>query len=282
MAPRMRCTRPAFTLVELLVVIAVVAILIGVLLPALSSARRSAQSVASAANIRQIGAATLLYLNEHRDHLPQMRIDPAGNPVRAPEGNNIGTLFAGKFGTLPFYGLTTIGPERRPLNPYIWDGPLPSDDTPEARDFELEIFRDPTDAGFNDPFLTAQGFDTSSLYDLLGISYALNDHALDDSPGDEPYDTLIPKPGGRMPRIADPTLTWLVGTQPIYNYDSGSDRDMRWGGRSVTATLFYADGHARSGVPVAKGIIDTTNDYTFLPNPDWMLHRFGIDPESRR
>ncbi len=265
--------RHAFTLVELLVVIAVVAILIGVLLPGLSSARRAAQSLSSASNIRQIGTATLTYLNDHNQHLPQLRIDDAANPVKAPLGDNIGTLFAGKFGTLPFFAIDRIGPERRPLNPYLFDRPLPSDDTPEARDFELELLRDPTDTGFVDPFIESFGLDTSSLYDLLGTSYALNDHALDDSPSEELYDTLIPKPGGRMPRISDTTKAWIVGTQPIYNYDSGADRNMRWGSREVRAALFFADGHARASIPVPEGVDHSTPDYTFLPSPDW-LERF--------
>ncbi|MEO1129423.1 MAG: type II secretion system protein [Planctomycetota bacterium] len=268
--------RRGFTLVELLVVIGVIALLIGVLLPALGGARQSARDLASAANLRQLGAGLQMYITDFSEELPQMRVDAAGEPVtdKSLPSDNIGTLFGGKLGSLPFFGIDRIGPERRPLNPYVWDDELPDDDSASAQDFELEVFRDPTDAGLQDPLLASFGFDLSSAYELLGVSYVLNDHALDDDPGTELYPTLVPKEGGRMPRVADPTRTWLCGSQPIHNYDDGQDRGMRWGGTSqVVAHLLFVDLHAEARITVPEGIVQTTADYTFLPTPKW-LDRF--------
>ncbi len=59
-----------FTLIELLVVVAIIAVLVAVLLPALSSARESAKTVGCASHLRQIGQATLLYLDENNQWFP--------------------------------------------------------------------------------------------------------------------------------------------------------------------------------------------------------------------
>ena len=77
--PMTRQSRAAFTLVELLVVIGIIALLISILLPALSKARESAMNVACLSNLRQIGAASLMYANENKGYLPgwSNRPDPS-------------------------------------------------------------------------------------------------------------------------------------------------------------------------------------------------------------
>ncbi|CAM2992077.1 prepilin-type N-terminal cleavage/methylation domain-containing protein [Rariglobus hedericola] len=62
-----------FTLVELLTVIAIIGILAAILIPVVGSARRSAQTSACAANLRQLSLAVILYAQDNRGTLPAAR-----------------------------------------------------------------------------------------------------------------------------------------------------------------------------------------------------------------
>ena len=65
--------RKAFTLVELLVVIGIIALLISILLPSLNAARRQAERVNCAANLRSVGQAYQLYANEFKGKDPHQQ-----------------------------------------------------------------------------------------------------------------------------------------------------------------------------------------------------------------
>lgn len=68
---------PAFTLVELLVVIGIIAVLIAILLPSLKKARESANRVACLSNLRQLGMAMLLYTQDNKGRYPSHADQPA-------------------------------------------------------------------------------------------------------------------------------------------------------------------------------------------------------------
>jgi prepilin-type N-terminal cleavage/methylation domain-containing protein len=65
--------RNAFTLIELLVVIAIIALLAALIFPAFSRAKESGKGAACISNLRQIGIAFQVYVQENNNRLPVMR-----------------------------------------------------------------------------------------------------------------------------------------------------------------------------------------------------------------
>jgi len=63
--------KKAFTLIELLIVIAVIAILLTLLVPALSQARRQARAAVCIATLKSWGMAYQLYAEDHKGKLPE-------------------------------------------------------------------------------------------------------------------------------------------------------------------------------------------------------------------
>ena len=70
MPDTIRTSRPAFTLIEVLVVVAIIALLIAILMPSLASARNEAKKTQCMSNQRQLAAGHYYYTQDYRGKLP--------------------------------------------------------------------------------------------------------------------------------------------------------------------------------------------------------------------
>lgn len=119
----MRRGKAGFSLIELLVVITIISILAAILFPVFAQAKNAAKAIVCISNMRQIGMATMLYLESNDgQYYPAAYIEPlAGFSDQVTwvgyDNNNTGTLVAG------FYGDVTK-PAKNPRRRGLLDGYL--------------------------------------------------------------------------------------------------------------------------------------------------------------
>jgi len=145
----------AFTLVELLVVVAIIALLLGILVPALGKARQLAQIRVCEANVASIMKGIAFYMVEYQQTYPigEAQDNDGGNHVLETV-NLVGSKGIGNnpAGMAP--------PEARLLNPLLTSATL-------SEDTEIKVAECPLDKG--DAGSSSAG--TNTTYDWYGSSY---------------------------------------------------------------------------------------------------------------
>lgn len=223
----------AFTLVELLTVVAIIAVLVALALPQVTKMQEGGRKSKCASNLKQLGAAVRLYMadNDGNIFVP--------SPIST-------VLFAGKAGQS---GTPATDPKRF-LNPYLGV-------TSSTR--EVPLARCPADKGMSGVALQ---------YNSAGTSYMFNYRP----PNDTTKATLRNLPVGtssfKLMNVSQPSKTLMIMCQPAMNYVGGGDRRQRWHSGptdDVYVNACYVDGHVqfvRIPRPGESGYPDTA-DFTW-------------------
>ncbi len=227
--------KKAFTLLELLVVIVIIGILAAILVPAIGRAREGARRAQCANNLRQIGIAWYLYLDDHDECSPQYGVNAKNTEANA-------YIFGGKKGGRGFYDYENNSAKYRVLNKYL-------DINSENDKSAIEIFRCPNDEGKKKIRRISRNryrIYMDSFY-WYGTSYIANKNILICYASTSSYRSYKPRPlssirvpysklllsadnvffsyhGGVKPHVKVNVL-FLDGHVKMHNYDADFDED---------------------------------------------------------
>ncbi len=249
-----------FTLIELLVVIAIIAILASMLLPALSRAKQHAYIAQCLSNVRQIGTAFKLYMDDNRSRFP---FDNANNFAA---NGDLEFAYGGKDQASP--GLWVPNATNRLLYPYL-------------RNFE--VFHCPSDKGEDLPF--AGGRWKPTTFDTVGSSYRYNYYPWDNPTRQPIADPLYGFAGKEESWAPLPTLYILLHEPPALRWNYLGGRYFLWHFAKSDATTLASPGAALSKFISVNCFVDghaAKQDFTQVINspvykceatPNWVWYK---------
>jgi prepilin-type N-terminal cleavage/methylation domain-containing protein len=148
----------AFTLVELLVVMAIIALLVSMLLPSLSATRRQAREIVCRNNLRSLFTGVLMYAQDHNELVPYVETYPQDADPFDPEHHTSVGVVLGPF-----------------VNPGSWVCPdavagLP-EEAPGGRWSVTYSFRTAGVAGAGTPYSGDPAAETRGVFDPAITNY---------------------------------------------------------------------------------------------------------------
>jgi prepilin-type processing-associated H-X9-DG protein/prepilin-type N-terminal cleavage/methylation domain-containing protein len=236
--------RGAFTLIELLIVVAIIAVLSAMLLPALQQAKDAARSATCVNNLRTLHLTALLYADDHGDLLPDGYNPSAGSVRYRYWPAYLRHYLPGVKGSIEEFSLENFG-----LNP-VWM-------TYEIRHHAstVSVLRDRGSPINNSPFhcpATSGPWANTNWRGTSGggsvwVDYGLNTYAAGAPNWDISNPDLAKK---RRSELKNP-FKLLMFTDAYYDgltlWDGGhGDVSPRHGGKERRANVVFFDGHVES------------------------------------
>lgn len=270
--------RGAFTIIELLIVVAIVGVLIAALIPTIAGARRAGRAAVCVSNVGQIMTAMDLYLKENRD------IYPSGETTYTDQSGNVKQA---ELTCWNLFGIKGIGEESnldatnldqtyRPLNTYLG---------------QPERAQCPLDQGISESKLSnllggASLSGTANLYTVVGTSYAYayrppseraNAGEADESDIRDGLLWMGGEHSDRRSKIEQPASKLVVSDSLLSLDLPAYETENQWHNlvdrapdaasqRQLEVTAGFADGHV-AGV-TRKGERDFANAYKDKSDPD--------------
>lgn len=162
--------RGAFSLIELLVVVAIITLLLAVVFPVLGAVREQARIVVCLANLRQLGIAHTGYYLE-TDRVPAGVRPGVRGDIISPWS------FGGKGNRLLWAEIHRWNAAQRPMNFYLYPGlhvsPPTDVEIPDEERPELPVFRCPSDSTSYAFLPWGEPYDVPA-YEDIGTSYTQN------------------------------------------------------------------------------------------------------------